>query len=100
MPRRVLLVQLPVPPPGPGKVKGNVPLAAASLKLFTRRQGLERRWTIELLPPGLANTLGDQGIIEEILQRRPGMVRIDLLRVERRSSALGLPAGCASGSRN
>jgi radical SAM superfamily enzyme YgiQ (UPF0313 family) len=74
MTRRVLLVQLPVPPPGPGKVEGNVPLAAASLKLFARRRGLERGWTIELLPPELANTLGDQGLIEEIMQRRPSVV--------------------------
>ena len=55
-----LLVQLPIPPPGPGTVEGNVPLAAAYLKLFARRQGLEELYDIELLPPRLADTLGDQ----------------------------------------
>ena len=72
--RRVLLVQLPIPPAGPGPVEGNVPLAAAYLKLCARRRGLEETFDIDLLPPELANTLGDQGLIEEILARRPWMV--------------------------
>ncbi|MGO8690504.1 MAG: B12-binding domain-containing radical SAM protein [Thermoguttaceae bacterium] len=72
--RPILLVQLPIPPPGPEPIRGNVPLAAASLKLFARRQGLEARFPIELLPPALCNTLGDQGLVEEILGRQPWMV--------------------------
>ena len=59
--RLVLLVQLPIPPSGPGPIEGNVPLAAAYLKLFARRQGLEKSFSIELLPAALANSLGDQG---------------------------------------
>jgi radical SAM superfamily enzyme YgiQ (UPF0313 family) len=104
----VLLVQLPIPPPGPVAVgageeitvalpkgtvpfssdenwdsppridspapEGNVPLAAAYLKLYARRQGLEKSYDIDLLPSSLANTLGDQGLVEEILARRPWMV--------------------------
>jgi radical SAM superfamily enzyme YgiQ (UPF0313 family) len=72
--RLVLLAQLPIPPPGPGPIEGNVPLAAAYLKLFARRQGLEEFYAIELLPAELANSLGDQGLIEAILARRPWMV--------------------------
>ncbi len=72
--RLVLLVQLPIPPAGPGPVEGNVPLAAAYLKLYARRQGLESSYDIELLPPQLCNVLGDQGLIGEILARRPWMV--------------------------
>lgn len=73
--RLVLLVQLPIPPSGPAEpVRGNVPLAAGCLKLFARRQGLETAYAIELFPPQLANTLGDQGLVEAILARRPWLV--------------------------
>ena len=72
--RRVLLVQLPIPPAGPGPVEGNVPLAAAYLKLCARRRGLEETFDIDLLPPELANTLGDQGADRGDLSRRPWMV--------------------------
>ncbi len=72
--RLVLLVQLPIPPPGPEPIRGNVPLAAAYLKLFARRHGLEDHFRIDLLPPQLCNTLGDQGLVEEILARQPWMV--------------------------
>ena len=70
----VLLVQLPIPPPGPGAIEGNVPLAAAYLKLFARRQGLEELYDIELLSPTLADSLGDQALVEAILARQPWMV--------------------------
>ena len=42
--RRILLVQLPVPPPGAQTMEGNVPLAAAFLKLYARRQGIGTRF--------------------------------------------------------
>ncbi|MEN6451649.1 MAG: radical SAM protein, partial [Thermoguttaceae bacterium] len=72
--RSVLLVQLPVPPPGPGILEGNEPLAAAYLKLYALRQELDASYQIDVLPPSLANTLGDQGLIREILSREPWMV--------------------------
>jgi radical SAM superfamily enzyme YgiQ (UPF0313 family) len=72
--RLVLLVQLPIPPIGPGSIEGNVPLAAACLKLYARRQGLDERYAIELLPAALANTLGDRALVEAILGRQPWMV--------------------------
>ena len=55
-------------------MQGNVPLAAGAMKLFARRRGLEEHFRIELLPPALANVLGDQGLVEEILGREPWMV--------------------------
>ena len=70
----VLLVQLPIPPPGPQAIQGNIPLAAGYLKLFARKQGLEESYRIEILPPRLANDLGDQGLAEELLAREPWMV--------------------------
>jgi radical SAM superfamily enzyme YgiQ (UPF0313 family) len=70
----VLLIQLPIPPPGVGPVEGNVPLAAAYLKLFARRQGLDELCDIELFPPALADRLGDQALIEAILARQPWLV--------------------------
>ncbi len=72
--RQTLLVQLPIPPPGPQPVEGNVPLAAAYLKLFARRRGLERRFGIEILPPAIVDSLADRGLVEAILQREPWMV--------------------------
>jgi hypothetical protein len=70
----VLLLQLPIPPPGLQPIHGNVPLAAGYLKLFARRRGCDASYRIELLPPSLSNTLGDQGIVEAIVDRRPWMV--------------------------
>ncbi len=70
----VLLVQLPIPPPGMEPVEGNMPLAAAYLKLYARRCGCEKNFNLDLLPAQLANTLGDMGLVEEILARQPEMV--------------------------
>ncbi|MGD0900529.1 MAG: radical SAM protein, partial [Thermoguttaceae bacterium] len=70
----VLLVQLPVPPPSAEPIRGNVPLAAGCLKLFARRRSLEDSFRIEILPTASANTLGDQGLVEEILGRGPLLV--------------------------
>ncbi len=70
----VLLVQLPIPPPGLLPVHGNIPLAAGYLKLFARTRGLEEAFTIEIFPPRLANTLGDRGLVAAILDRRPWLV--------------------------
>ncbi len=72
--RRVLLVQLPIPPAGLDPMPGNVPLAAAYLKLFARRKGLERHYQIDLFPVTLANTLGDQALVEAILAAEPNIV--------------------------
>lgn len=72
--RRVLLVQLPIPPVGPGPIRGNVPLAAGYLKMFVERRGMGSDYEIEILPTALANSLGDRGLVDEILAAEPWMV--------------------------
>jgi len=72
--RHVLLVQLPIPPLGPGAIRGNVPLAAGYLKLFAELKGLGAFYDIAILQARLANTLGDQALVEAIVQGRPWMV--------------------------
>lgn len=75
MPRpRIVLLQLPIPPPGPEPIRGNVPLAAGYLKLLAQARGLERDYEIEILPPSLVNELGDEGLVAAIVERRPAMV--------------------------
>jgi len=73
-PRKVLLVQLPIPPLGPTQIRGNVPLAAAYLKLFVERKGLGHFYTIEVFPTRQANTLGDHALVETLAGRDPWLV--------------------------
>src|SRR5205085_12146256 len=72
--RTILLVQLPIPPLGPAPIRGNVPLAAAYLKLLAEKKGLGPFYNIELFPTGLANTLGDHALVEAIASRDPWLV--------------------------
>jgi radical SAM superfamily enzyme YgiQ (UPF0313 family) len=74
MTRNVLLVQLPIPPLGPAPIRGNVPLAAAYLKLFAEQRGLGHDYAIDVLPAPLANTLGDHALAAELARREPWMV--------------------------
>jgi radical SAM superfamily enzyme YgiQ (UPF0313 family) len=72
--RTVLLVQLPIPPLGPEPIRGNVPLAAAYLKLFAERQGLGRSYRIDLFAAAQANALGDLALAQAIAERDPWLV--------------------------
>jgi radical SAM superfamily enzyme YgiQ (UPF0313 family) len=72
--RRILLIQLPIPQPGMEPAQGNVPLAAAYLKLLARQRGLDETYDIEILPASLANRLSDRGLAAEILDRDPWLV--------------------------
>src|SRR5438093_12071337 len=72
--RPVILVQLPIPPLGPGPLRGNVPLAAAYLKLFACNKGLDRFYDIEILPAAETNTFGDQALAKAIVKRKPWLV--------------------------
>jgi radical SAM superfamily enzyme YgiQ (UPF0313 family) len=74
IPRRVLLVQLPIPPVGPEPIRGNVPLAAGYLKMYAERHGLAADYEIDILPTAAANTLGDRGLVKDILAAEPWMV--------------------------
>ncbi len=72
--RRIVLVQLPIPPLGPAPIRGNVPLAAAYLKLFAEQQGLGNHFEIDILPAVEANTLGDRALAAAIAMREPWLV--------------------------
>lgn len=72
--RRIVLIQLPIPPVGHEPIRGNVPLAAGYLKLLARLRGLESDYEIEIVPAAEANLLGDRGLVESILARRPWLV--------------------------
>jgi radical SAM superfamily enzyme YgiQ (UPF0313 family) len=71
MRRRIVLAQLPIPPLGPQPIRGNVPLAAAYLQLFARRQGLEDCYEFTIIPAEEANTLGDRALVQAIAGRNP-----------------------------
>jgi radical SAM superfamily enzyme YgiQ (UPF0313 family) len=72
--RSVVLIQLPIPPLGPAPIRGNVPLAAAYLKLYAESRGLGHDYAIEVFPAPLANRLGDRALVEELLAREPWLV--------------------------
>jgi radical SAM superfamily enzyme YgiQ (UPF0313 family) len=72
--RTALLVQLPIPPLGPAPIRGNVPLAAAYLKLWAHNLGLTADYDIQILPTILANTLSDRALASAIVERRPWLV--------------------------
>jgi radical SAM superfamily enzyme YgiQ (UPF0313 family) len=72
--RTVLLVQLPIPPLGPAPIRGNVPLAAAYLKLFAEKRGAGNFYHLEIFPAREANTFGDQALVEALARRGPWLV--------------------------
>ncbi|HLJ92826.1 MAG TPA: radical SAM protein [Gemmataceae bacterium] len=72
--RRVLLVQLPIPPLGPAPIRGNVPLAAAYLKLHAEQHGLRAFYELDLFPAGEANTFGDRLLVRALAERAPWLV--------------------------
>jgi radical SAM superfamily enzyme YgiQ (UPF0313 family) len=72
--RTVLLVQLPIPPLGPAPIRGNVPFAAAYLKLFAQKKGLGRDYVIDVFPAAQANTLGDRALVAALAGRDPWLV--------------------------
>ena len=74
MNRTVLLVQLPIPPLSPHPIRGNVPLAAAYLKLFAQRKGLGDCYRIEVFPARQANKLGDRALVAAILEYDPWLL--------------------------
>jgi radical SAM superfamily enzyme YgiQ (UPF0313 family) len=72
--RSIWLVQLPIPPLGPEPIRGNVPLAAAYLKLWAENKGLGSFYDIQLLPTAEANTLGDRALVAALAKREPWLV--------------------------
>lgn len=80
-----VLVQLPIPPVGMVPVVGNVPLAAGCLISHARRCRLADNWQFEILPSSIVDRLGDLGIVQAIVDRRPDVVAFScyLWNVER-----------------
>ena len=72
--RTVVLIQLPIPPLGPQPIRGNVPLAAAYLKLFATQRGLDAIYDVQIVPAEEANTLGDRALVRALAERRPWLV--------------------------
>ncbi len=72
--RKVVLVQLPIPPLGPAAIRGNVPLAGAYLKLWAEKNGLGSDYDIEVFSGRLANAMSDRGLVAALLERDPWMV--------------------------
>lgn len=71
--RLVLLVQLPIPPVGLARPRGNIPLAAGYLKAYAQRHcGGDVQ--IEILPQDIADRYGDAALVAEILDREPWLV--------------------------
>jgi radical SAM superfamily enzyme YgiQ (UPF0313 family) len=70
----ILLAQLPIPPLGPAPIRGNVPLAAAYLKLFADRKGLGDFYDIRVFPAAAANTLGDRALAAALAEHDPWLV--------------------------
>jgi radical SAM superfamily enzyme YgiQ (UPF0313 family) len=67
-------VQLPIPPLGPVPIRGNVPLAAAYLKLYAQQRGLDAFYDFDLLPSHMTNTLGDQALVAALAERDAWLV--------------------------
>src|SRR5947209_9859494 len=72
--RTVLLVQLPIPPLSPAPIRGNVPLAAAYLKLHAEQKGLGKFYNIDLFPTTQANTFGDRLLVRTLAEGDPWLV--------------------------
>ncbi|MBK8975555.1 MAG: B12-binding domain-containing radical SAM protein [Planctomycetes bacterium] len=71
---RALLTQLPIPPVGPEPIRGNVPLAAAYLKLYAQRHGAAEHCEIHILPATDANRLGDRALVDAVCAREPDLL--------------------------
>ena len=67
---RALLVQLPIPPPGPHPIQGNVPLAAGYLKLFAQRSGVQGWAITDITAREAHNVLSDQSLVAGDPRRR------------------------------
>jgi radical SAM superfamily enzyme YgiQ (UPF0313 family) len=59
---------------GPESIRGNVPLAAAYLKLWAANKGLGSYYDIHLFPPAEGNALGDRALVAALAQRQPWLV--------------------------
>ncbi|MCA8958672.1 MAG: radical SAM protein [Planctomycetes bacterium] len=76
---RLVLLQLPVPPPAALAATGNVPLAAGTLAVAAQVHGLERRGLqVEVVPPEQTDALGDRQLADHLAAGEPQFVGLSL----------------------
>jgi tRNA A37 methylthiotransferase MiaB len=75
---RLRLVQLPVPPPAALASTGNVPLAAGSLGVSARVNGLTSRLQVDVVPPSVTDALGDALLCEVVARDEPEFLGLSL----------------------
>jgi radical SAM superfamily enzyme YgiQ (UPF0313 family) len=75
---KVLLVQLPVPPPAALAATGNSALAAGCLAAAMRAHGVADRFSVEVDRPSDTDRLGDAALADRIGQARPMVVGLSL----------------------
>ena len=75
---RLRLVQLPVPPPAALASTGNVPLAAGSLGVSARVNGLTSRLQVDVVPPSVTDALGDALLAEVVSRDEPEFLGLSL----------------------
>lgn len=72
---KVLLIQLPIPKLNFGKKTGNIPLGAACLKqAASHLPGFD----IEILPESMSSYIGDLGLIDLVLDKKPDILGFTL----------------------
>ena len=74
------LLQLPVPPPSAFASTGNVPLASGSLASALKTSRIDKKYNlgINLVSPDLTDTMGDQEIIDYIINRNTDILGLSL----------------------
>ena len=99
-PLTVLLVQLPIPPLGPGPDSRQRPPCRRVPEAVRRAEGTWRRSTPSTsCPAAQANTLGDHALVAALAEREPVAGRLHLLPLEHRAHPLGRPRAEAAAAR-
>jgi radical SAM superfamily enzyme YgiQ (UPF0313 family) len=73
---KLLLAQLPVPPPSALAATGNVPLASGTLAVAIEQSNLNLG--VEVLSPDITDQYGDEALVEEILKSKPDILGFSL----------------------
>jgi hypothetical protein len=76
--RKLRLVQLPVPPPAALAATGNVPLAAGCLGVAAQVHGFSDRVEVQVLAPGVTDSLGDTLLAERLAADEPDFLGLSL----------------------
>jgi radical SAM superfamily enzyme YgiQ (UPF0313 family) len=74
----VRLVQLPIPQAAALAPTGNVPLAAGSLAIAAKVHGLLGRVDLEVVPPAITDSYGDERLADHVARGEPALVGLSL----------------------